>query len=231
MREFTCAVIGVDLGESFEHRLRIKSGLVTFKTVTVDAEYGIITTNPEVKNLRINEPNIYPEGIIETGLNENPDYLLSDGYLKLVEGSDYYVFLFKVIPDWAGDAESKAPQLVISKVSDAPNADIVTKANGGGYTTAYLMVEEPTPISNIVTADPETGYVGSFDPAVLNDHITFNAQYLLIERDNAPTDRDAYPSTMLDWLDAIYGTGIGVPVFLKKSTNPYAGWYRRWSRE
>jgi hypothetical protein len=223
MREFTCSVIGVDMGESFEHRLRIKSGLVTFKTVVVDDEFGIITTNPEVKNLRITEPNIYPEGIMETGLNENPDYLLLDGYLKLEEGSDYYVFLFKVIPDWSGASESKAPQLVISKVADAPNTDIVTKANGGGYTTAYLMVEEPTPLANIVTADPETGYVGSFDPAVLSDHITFNAQYLLIERDNAPTDRDAYPATMLAWLDAIKGTGSTVPVFLKKSTNPYQG--------
>ena len=223
MREFTCSVIGVDLGEYFEHRLRIKMGLVTFKTVTVDDEFGIITTNPEVKNLRITEPNIYITGSTEDGLGENDDYLLNDGYLKLEEGSDYYVFLFKVIPDWSGASESKAPQLVISKVADAPNTDIVTKANGGGYTTAYLMVEEPTPVSNIVTADPETGYVGSFDPAVFNDpdHVIFHAEFLQINRDDTPKDRSAYSSEMRGWLDGFAtGDGSGVPVFAKPSTNP-----------
>ena len=220
MGEFNCSVLGWPNEGETSHRLRIKSGLVTFKTVVVDAEFGIITTNPLVKNLRINEPNIYPEDSLHIGLDDNPDYIHSDGYIELVEGSDYYVFLFKVIPDWSGASESKAPQLVISKVADAPNTDIVTKANGGGYTTAYLMVEEPTAVSNIVTADPETGYVGSFDPDDLNDHITFNAQYLLIERDNVPNDRAAYPATMLAWLDDFMGNNIGVPVFAKPSQDP-----------
>ena len=225
MGEFSCSVLGWPAEGGSSHRLRIKSGLVTFKTVTVDEEFGIISVNPEIKNLRINEPNIYPEDSLHIGLNDNPDYIHSDGYIELVEGSDYYVFLFKVIPNWAGDSETKAPQLVISKVSDAPNTAIVTKANGGGYTTAYLMVEEPTPVSNIVTADPETGYVGSFDPAIFNDpaQVTFHAEFLNVGRNNTPPDRDAYPAGMLAWLDAIMGTGVTVPVFTKKSTNPYYG--------
>ena len=221
MREFTCSVLGWPSEGETSHRLRIKSGLVTFKTVTVDDEYGIITTNPQVKNLRINEPNIYPEGSLHIGLDDNPDYIHSDGYIELEAESDYYVFLFKVIPDWSGASESKAPQLVISKVTDAPNTDIVTKENGGGYTTAYLMVEEPTPLANIVTADPETGNIGSFDPAVLSDHITFHAEFLQINRDDTPLDRSAYSSAMRTWLDAFAtGDGSGVPVFAKPSSYP-----------
>ena len=222
MGEFSCSVLGWPAEEGTSHRLRIKSGLVTFKTVVVDDEFGIITTNPLVKNLRINEPNIYPEGALHIGLDDNPDYIHSDGYIELVEGSDYYVFLFKVIPDWSGASESKAPQLVISKVADAPNTDIVTKANGGGYTTAYLMVEEPEPVSDIVTADPETGYIGSFDPAVFNDpdHVTFHVEFLQINRDDTPLDRSSYPAGMRSWLDGFAtGDGSGVPVFAKPSTD------------
>jgi len=208
MGEFSCSVLGWPAEEGSSHRLRIKSGLVTFKTVTVDDEYGIISVNPEVKNLRINEPNIYPEDSLHIGLDDNPDYIHSDGYIELVEGSDYYVFLFKVIPDWSGASESKAPQLVISKVADAPNTDIVTKANGGGYTTAYLMVEEPEPLANIVTADPETGSVGTFDPADLDDRVVFHADQLKLYASNM------YPAGMETWL-AAFATGDGgaVPAF------------------
>lgn len=225
MPEFTCSVLGYNADETPTHRLRIKKGLVSFKTVSVNSDTGIITYNNISTNLRITEPNLYPEGSAQYGLGENDDYILNDGYINLAEGSDYYVFLFKVTPNWDNDSECKAPQLVISKVTDNPNIKIKTVATGGGTTTAYLMVEEPTPVENLVTADSETGKIAEFDPSELNNHITFHAEYLLIERDNAPPDRDAYPSTMLAWLDAIKGTGSTVPVFLKKSTNPWAGWY------
>jgi hypothetical protein len=140
MGEFSCAVLGWPNEGTTSHRLRIKNGLVSFLTITADADYGLINNaSHSYYNLRITEPNIYPEGSLHIGLNDNPDYIHSDGYIELVEGSDYYVFLFKVIPDWTGTAKSecKAPQLVISKVSDTPNTAIQLIDNGGGKLIHY----------------------------------------------------------------------------------------------
>lgn len=139
MGEFSCAVLGWP-GETTSHRLRIKSGLVSFLTVTADENNGLINNaTHSYYNLRITEPNIYPEDSLHIGLNDNPDYIHSDGYIELEEGQDYYVFLFKVIPDWTGTSKSecKAPQLVISKVSDTPNTAIQLIDNGGGKLIHY----------------------------------------------------------------------------------------------
>jgi len=147
MREFSCAVVGVlSEGESptIEHRLRIKNGLVTFtyylvtNDSTADPDNGGWITSHATKHLRINKPNLYPTGTLYTGDNLNPDYIQSDGYIKLDEGSDYYVFLYKVTPDWDNVFnEAKAPQLVISKVTDDPNTKIVMTTNGGGTLINY----------------------------------------------------------------------------------------------
>jgi hypothetical protein len=147
MREFSCAVVGVlSEGESptIEHRLRIKNGLVTFKTVEVNVETGIITVDPLVTNLRINAPNIYPEGTNNTGSNDNPDYISSDGYIQLEAGNNYYVFLYKVVPNWNDAPECKAPQLVISKAGGLPDIEIKTLATGGSYTANWLVKEKIT---------------------------------------------------------------------------------------
>jgi len=144
MGEFTCAVIGVDLGESFEHRLRIKNGLVTFNNFVVTnstspSDNGGLITSHDLRHVRINAPNLYPSGTLLTGLNENPDYINNDGYIKLTEGTDYYVFLFKVAPDWGTYNEAKAPQLCIAKVGDDPNTKIVMTENGGGVLQNYIL--------------------------------------------------------------------------------------------
>jgi hypothetical protein len=139
MGEFSCSVLGWPAEGGSSHRLRIKSGLITFLTVGTDYDYGLIDTYYTEKNLRINEPNIYPEGSLHTGLNDNPDYIHSDGYIELTEGVDYYVFLFKVTPDWNDFSECKAPQLVISKVGDSPNTAIQTINNGGGEIIQYYV--------------------------------------------------------------------------------------------
>jgi hypothetical protein len=140
-------VVGVlSEGESptIEHRLRIKNGLVTFtyylvtNDSTADPDNGGWITSHATKHLRINKPNLYPTGTLYTGDNLNPDYIQSDGYIKLDEGSDYYVFLYKVTPDWDNVFnEAKAPQLVISKVTDDPNTKIVMTTNGGGTLINY----------------------------------------------------------------------------------------------
>ena len=136
MGEFSCSVLGWPNEGETSHRLRIKNGLVSFLTIQADA-YGLINSYYAYNNLRITEPNIYPQDTLHIGLNDNPDYIHSDGYIELTEGSDYYVFLFKVIPDWNGDSETKAPQLVISKVGDSPNTAIQLIDNGGGRLIHY----------------------------------------------------------------------------------------------
>jgi hypothetical protein len=140
MGEFSCAVLGWPNEGTTSHRLRIKNGLVSFLTVTADEDNGLINNADHAYyNLRINEPNIYPEDTLHIGLNDNSDYIHNDGYIELTEGQDYYVFLFKVIPDWTGAAknECKAPQLVISKVGDTPNTAIQLIDNGGGKLIHY----------------------------------------------------------------------------------------------
>jgi hypothetical protein len=84
---------------------------------------------------------LYPEGTLHIGLNDNPDYIHSDGYIELTEGNDYYVFLFKIAPDWGTYDEAKAPQLCIAKVGDDPNTKIVMTENGGGVLQNYIKNE------------------------------------------------------------------------------------------
>jgi hypothetical protein len=223
MREFTCSVYGLPAGDGREdptHRLRVKSGLVTFKTSSANPDTGIITYDPVITNLRINEANIYPQGKKNDGTDDNPDYIHKDGYIELDEGSDYYVFIYKVTPNFSGDSSCKAPQLVVSKIDGTPNTKIKTIGSGGGQTTAYILIENPTAI-DVVTANPETGKIGEFDPAELNDHIKFHAENLTVERNNTPADRTAYPASMLGWLNTMASGLNSVPVFAKKSVDNY----------
>jgi hypothetical protein len=136
MGEFSCAVIGWPDGGGVSHRLRIKSGLVSFLRIVTNSDGVWLLTGDNLissYNLRITEPNIYPTGKLHIGLNDNPDYIHNDGYIELEEGSDYYVFLYKITPDWSTYNDCKAPQLVISKVTDNPNTNIRTGFHGGGF--------------------------------------------------------------------------------------------------
>jgi hypothetical protein len=143
MGEFSCAVLGWPSGGGISHRLKIKSGLVTFNNFVVTnatspTDNGGLITSHNLKHIRINKPNLYPEDTLHIGLDDNPDYIHSDGYIELTEGSDYYVFLFKVTPDWGTYDEAKAPQLCIAKVGDDPNTKIVMTENGGGVLQNYI---------------------------------------------------------------------------------------------
>ena len=141
MGEFTCSVLGWP-GETTSHRLRIKNGLVTFNNFVVTnstspSDNGGLITSHDLRHVRINAPNLYPSDTLHIGLNDNPDYMHEDGYVELTEGTDYYVFLFKVAPDWGTYNEAKAPQLCIAKVGDDPNTKIVMTENGGGTLINY----------------------------------------------------------------------------------------------
>jgi len=143
MGEFTCSVLGWP-GETTSHRLRIKNGLVTFNNFVVTnstspSDNGGLITSHDLRHVRINAPNLYPSGTLHIGLNDNPDYMHEDGYVELTEGTDYYVFLFKIAPDWGTYDEAKAPQLCIAKVGDDPNTKIVMTENGGGVLQNYIL--------------------------------------------------------------------------------------------
>jgi hypothetical protein len=152
MGGFTCSVLGWPSEGETSHRLRIKSGLVLFHKPIVDEDTGYLNstdgndpTDLIEYNLRINKPNIYQTDKLHIGLNDNPDYMHNDGYVELEEGSDYYVFLFKLIPDWSIYNEAKAPQLVIAKIGDTPNTAITTQINGGSVIK----------FTNVITNDGE----------------------------------------------------------------------------
>jgi hypothetical protein len=147
MGEFSCSVLGWPDGEAISHRLRIKKGLVTFNNFVVSnstggggyADTGGQIISHDLRHARITAPNLYPSDTLHIGLNDNPDYMYDDGYVELTEGTDYYVFLFKVAPDWGTYDEAKAPQLCIAKVGDDPNTKIVMTENGGGVLQNYIL--------------------------------------------------------------------------------------------
>lgn len=145
MGEFSCSVLGWPNEGETSHRLRIKSGLVTFNNYVVtnatSPDDGGLITSHDLRHIRINAPNLYPVDSLHIGLNDNPDYIHQDGYIELDEGSDYYVFLFKVTPDWGTYDEAKAPQLCIAKVGDDPNTKIVMTENPGGTLQNYILTQ------------------------------------------------------------------------------------------
>jgi hypothetical protein len=135
MGEFTCSVLGWP-GETTSHRLRIKKGLVTYRVFNVEDETLIIDYDYNsgeslIRSRRVEVPNVYPTGTLHIGLNDNPDYMHNDGYVELTEGQDYFVFLFKITPNWNDYDECLSAQLVISKVGDDPNTALVNSDFNG----------------------------------------------------------------------------------------------------
>jgi len=136
MGEFTCSVLGWPVGGETSHRLRIKKGLVTYRVFNVEDETLIIDYDYNsgeslIRSRRVEVPNVYPTDTLHIGLNDNPDYMHNDGYIELTEGQDYYVFLFKITPNWNDYDECLAAQLVISKVGDDPNTALVNSDFNG----------------------------------------------------------------------------------------------------
>ena len=148
MGEFSCSVLGwPDEGET-SHRLRIKKGLVTYRVFNVEDETLIIDYDYNsgeslIRSRRIEVPNIYPTGSLHIGLNDNPDYMHNDGYIELTEGQDYYVFLFKITPNWIDADECLSAQLVISKVGDDPNTALVNSDFNGSVALWSHLVTLP----------------------------------------------------------------------------------------
>jgi hypothetical protein len=136
MGEFSCAVLGWPNEGTTSHRLRIKKGLVTYRVFNVEDEtliidYAYNSGESLIRSRRVEVPNVYPTGTLHIGLNDNPDYMHNDGYIELTEGQDYYVFLFKITPNWNDYDECLSAQLVISKVGDDPNTVLVNSDFNG----------------------------------------------------------------------------------------------------
>jgi hypothetical protein len=84
---------------------------------------------------------------------------------------------------------------------------------------SYIVSAETTS-NNVVTADPLSGKIGTFDAADLNSAINFELDLLDIVRSvgQGPNHKDLYPEE----LSIIFGENI--PTFLTKSTTPY-NWF------
>jgi len=147
-RQFECTLSGNQVAGESEYYLQVRKGLVEFDYFK-STENGIISANdlggingenrPNMWFL-INKFNLFPDDSRTEGANADSDYI-SDGYIKLEPESDYFVFVYKVTPDWPDDDtlyEAKAPQIGIVKVADQVNQDIRTKRTGGGIIRAYV---------------------------------------------------------------------------------------------
>ena len=143
-RQFECSISG----NSTEYYLQVRKGLVEFDYFR-STEDGIIDTaalggingeNTPNMWFLINKFNLFPDGSRVSGLNDDSEFI-NDGYIKLEAESNYFVFLYKVTPDWKDDDtlyEAKAPQLAVVKASDTVNNSIRTKRTGGGIIRAYV---------------------------------------------------------------------------------------------
>lgn len=146
-RQFECSLSGSTVEGSPEYYLQVRKGLIEFDYFK-SSEAGIINPadlggingeNTPNMFFLLNKFNLFPTGSIVEGANTDSEYL-SDGYIKIEPENDYFVFIYKVTPDWKDDDtlyEAKAPQIGVVKADDSVNTNIRTKRTGGGLLTNY----------------------------------------------------------------------------------------------
>jgi len=203
-----------------EYRVRCVQGLTTFRNFNVD-ENGFITEPEFVWNRRIGKWNIYPTGSLIVDENGTDEYFISDGdYVKIEKNKNYKVFLYKISPTIDEYEASICPQIAIIEEGSPADENVKSSFSGGGVMQSYIVSSETTS-NNLVTADPLSGKIGTFDAADLNSAINFELDLLDIVRSvgQGPNHQDLYPEA----LSIIFGENI--PTFLNKSTNPYMGSY------
>lgn len=199
-----------------EYRVRCVQGLTTFRNFRVD-ENGFITQPEFVWNRRIQKWNVYPTGSLVFDENGTDEYFISGGdYVKIEKDKNYKVFLYKISPTVDYYDASLCPQIAIIEEGSPADENVKSSFSGGGVMQSYI-VSESTTVENIVTADPLSGKIATFDAAELNDAIKLNLDLLDIVRSGGQgaNHPDQYPPS----LSAVFGDYI--PTFLNKSTNPF----------
>jgi hypothetical protein len=207
-----------------EYRLRCVVGLTSFENYNVD-EQGFLKNEQFVYNHRLTKWNAWPNGTFEYDTDDDSGIFLDDGYIKLTKNKNYKVFLWKINPTVDYWDESISAQIAVIEEGIAADTNVMPKYNGGGSMQTYIVSESES-VENIVTADPFSGKIASFNPAeMLNDYINFDPSYLSIIRavgdplDEKEKHKDQYP-TGEGSLSNYLGTNK-IPSFLFKSSNPY----------
>jgi len=236
-RQFECSLSGNQVGNESEYYLQVRKGLVEFDyygtddkgIIDIDNLGGFNGTNTQNMFFYMNKFNVFENGKRVTGEHNDKSDFISDGYIKLDKEKNYFVFIYKTTPDWQQEGnlyEARAPQIGVAADDSEANIFIKTQRNGGGFLQSYLKLSGGGTVENVVTADPLSGKIGTFDAAELNDAINFKTELLDIVRStNTPGEGVLHPDQ--------YPTGTGslseylgtkqIPSFLFKSTNPYYG--------
>ena len=222
-RQFECSITGAKVGESYEYRLHVRKGLVEFDyygcddkgIIDLDNLGGFNGTNTQNMFFYMNKFNLFPNGSLTEGTEEKSEFISKNGYIKLITGQNYFVFLYKTTPDWKQDGdlyEARAPQIGIAAEDSEPNIFIKTQRNGGGFLQSYIRLDGAGTFDNVVTADGTTGQIANFNASDLNGAVIFNTD--LIE---VVLKEGSISSSGLTWLSG------NIPVFAKASTSPDHG--------
>ena len=192
-----------------EYRVRCVQGLTTFRNFRVD-ENGFITEPEFVWNRRIGKWNVYPTGSLVVDEDGTYEYFISGGdYIKIEKDKNYKVFLYKISPTVDEYDASVCPQIAIIEEGSPADENVKSSWSGGGVMQSYIVSKSEI-VDNIVTADPLSGKIGTFDAAELNDAIIFNPDLIEIVLKQGSIGSDG-----LSWLSG------NIPVFAKPSYNPY----------
>jgi hypothetical protein len=160
-KQFECSIVRKG-GENPEYHLRVRRGLIEFDYFRTDEngiidkdKFGVKNTDlvygqdTDVTMCYLYAPyfNLYPNGKKVSGSNILDAEYLDNGYIKLEEGEDYFVFVYKVTPDFPSGMpplpppsethERTAPQIAVMKAGeDFINAG--DNSNGSGSLVMYL---------------------------------------------------------------------------------------------
>ena len=161
-KQFECSI----LKSGSEYRLQVRRGLIEFDYFRTDANgiinkdaFGVKNTDltygqdTDVTLCYLYAPyfNLYPENSKVSGSDILDAEYLDNGYIKLEEGEDYFVFVYKVTPDFpsgfpplpgpSGVYERTSPQIAVMKAGeDFINAG--NNSNGSGTLVAYTAKTE-----------------------------------------------------------------------------------------
>lgn len=162
-KQFECSIVRKS-GETPEYHLRVRRGLIEFDYFQVDEngflgeKWGVYNTdlsygqqtNVTLCYLYAPNFNLYPENTRVVGANANTSEFLSDGYIKLEEGENYFVFVYKVTPQYPfgmpplpgpSTNEHCSPQIAVMKAGeDFINAG--DESNGSGTLIAQIQQNE-----------------------------------------------------------------------------------------
>lgn len=231
-RQFECSLSGEKVGEQSKYYLQVRKGLVEFDyygtndkgIIDIDNLGGFNGANTQNMFFYLNKFNVFQTGKRTTGEHNDKSDFVSDGYIELEKEKNYFVFIYKTTPDWQQEGtlyEARAPQLGVAADDSEPNIFIKTQRNGGGFLQSYIKLSGGGTIDNVVTADPLSGKIGTFDAAELNDAINLNLDLLDIVRSEGQgaNHPDRYPNGTYPGMATWIGGGF-VPVFAKPSSNP-----------